>query len=177
MELNELIINSKNGDQESMAILLDMFDPLISKHARLLNYEEAKTDIIIGLIERIQYNDNFCPEGMSEGAVVNYLKTCVMRLRVDLIRKRISKSKLDEISTEDDYSFGSISSFENDLITSTLVECLPRNQKEIIDKIYIQGFKVSEVAHELGVSRQAVNNMKNKALYALKEMINEREEV
>ncbi|AJD92887.1 RNA polymerase sigma factor, sigma-70 family protein [Jeotgalibacillus malaysiensis] len=49
-----------------------------------------------------------------------------------------------------------------------MMEVLSEKEAFIIDCIYISFFSVTEVAHYMGISRQAVNQSKNKALQKIK---------
>ncbi|MCT4687724.1 MAG: sigma-70 family RNA polymerase sigma factor, partial [Vallitalea sp.] len=50
--IKDLIMDAKT-DKDSMYVLIKQFEPLIDKYSRLLNYEEARTDLIIAFIELI----------------------------------------------------------------------------------------------------------------------------
>lgn len=58
--------------------------------------------------------------------------------------------------------------FDRNIFISELLDSLPINQRKVIILKYIYEFSDTDIAKQLGVSRQAINSTKNRALKNLR---------
>lgn len=73
MNLAEIALNAANEDEEAIVVIIKKFMPTILKFSRELNYEEAETDLIIGLLEKLPKISSKIVVNTHEGVVVNYI--------------------------------------------------------------------------------------------------------
>ena len=170
----DLIDLSQSGNVDATLELVNRFNPLLRKYTYRLNFDDAYDELLVDflvLIKTIQFHTfSIC----TEGAVVSYIHKSIYNSYIKL-SKRINKlrniqlfSDLDEnelyyiesiYSRNDDYSF---------LDTQCFELFLSRPEASIIKMIFYSGYSISETALICGISRQAVNQTKKRALTKLK---------
>ena len=64
----------------------------------------------------------------------------------------------------------SVSSIETRVLISVLIKSLAKLQQNVINMKFIQGFSEKYISKVLGISRQAVNRTKNRALNNLRKL-------
>lgn len=163
MELKEIITNIQSGDLSYLNQLLNELESIIDNISRNLPYPEAKTDLIIFLIELSKkininkyYNDNIL-----KGVIIKSLKN----KKIDLFRKNI-KSNIKECNLTLEIPFEIHSNIEIEDILSKL----PSNQRIVLKERFINQKSDIEIANEFGITRQAVNRSKNRGLKNLKKI-------
>jgi hypothetical protein len=93
-----LIEKSKNYDKYSMELLIIKFEPILNSLSYKLGYDCAKTDLTIFFIKLIYSIKLESIMNLSEGALVNYIKTSFYREYY-----RLSKAQIkNEIHQEND---------------------------------------------------------------------------
>lgn len=90
--------------------------------------------------------------------------------RMQYVSKQIQKR---EVKFEDINYFGSISTFENELVSkifvNEVINTIPnRKCRYVVNKVVIEGYTEKEIAEELKISQQAVNKCKQRALHYLR---------
>lgn len=105
-------------------------------------------------------------------SIRSYLFVSVKNKCLDLLRKRNSFAKIQEISTKHDtavesYDHFVLSELESLFISS--LEKLPERCREIFELSRMQGLKNREIAAQLNLSEKTVENQMTKALHILKE--------
>ncbi len=176
MELYNLILLAKKHEQQAICILLDKFRNLLRKYANRLMYEDAENELHLFFIELIYRFpiEKFREE--DEGRIVVYINKCIHHEYIFLLKKIINQKQeivFCDISEEQQQMIESRAAILDDYNQMTILEIKNSlNEKEwkIIEQIYILGYTVSEVAHNLGISRQAVNQMKNRILKKLRKI-------
>lgn len=163
--LLNLVSKAQNGNETAMLSIIIRFEPLIKKLSRELNYEEAQTDLIIFIIEltrkipRDKFNNN------DEGQLVNYIHKSLTNRKFYLFRKYVKgtpeKIPLDEtrIGCE-----SMIDKLDDKIFLEELLRKLSTLQKQILTLKYLYGYSNIEIANKLNISRQAVNQAKNRAM-------------
>lgn len=73
----------------------------------------------------------------------------------------------EEEQAKEDFTLSS----ENKIVIRCLLDVLPVNGREIVEKIYLQGLTETEVAKQLNISQQAVNRCKRKMLNQLSQKV------
>lgn len=89
ISLYDLIILSSNGDKDSKMILINKFQPLLTKYSKKLNYEGAETDLVIFFLELIsvlsKYNKSIFKN--NERVLVKYIATSICHKYINLSKK------------------------------------------------------------------------------------------
>ncbi|KNY25314.1 sigma-70 family RNA polymerase sigma factor [Pseudobacteroides cellulosolvens] len=167
MQLKTIIFYAQKRKGNYLEEVISKFRFLVKKYARLLNYEDAESDLILHLIELIDK----MPALRQDNAYVSYIHKSIVNKYLYL-KKRIYKNKLYEIPLEDiDYLLNEEKSMMDLFICTDYVNKLPQKQKNIIYKLFFQQYSEIEIAKQLQISKQAVNKTKKKALCNLKEVL------
>lgn len=164
--LTILVINAQAGNQEAMLQLIARFQPLLKKHARILNYEDSYNDLVLRFIETIHNAKIDTIKNKSEGAIVNYIARSVYhsycKLVEQAIAQRTSPYSLDELSRQQLYSSDAYHSPEAEALE------FPKNlltpyEEQILRLIYERDLSISKIAQKNNISRQAINQVKLRA--------------
>jgi RNA polymerase sigma factor (sigma-70 family) len=168
--LAELIIQFQKGDNRGAEIIIEKFMPLLKKYAYKLNYEDAYDDIIVDFLALLLHIKLDSLHSIDDGALTVYFQRSIHSFyikRLATIKRNknlIFYSDLNErevykleshLATIDNY-------FENEL--PGLEAILTKHEWELITLIYIIGYSIKEVADAWGLTKQAVNQLKNRAL-------------
>lgn len=171
--LYELIKSSSEGDQNATMEIIEKFFPLIKKYSIKLSYEDADTDLIISLIEIITYLSKSEDSNIinKEECIVGYISESLKHKYIQLskVRDNIYKHEVElniELSNEE-----VINNEEENIFLNDILNKLPELQRKVIKERYLEDRTCSEIAKKLGISRQAVNKLKNRALNNLRKYI------
>lgn len=168
-----IIAKSQGGDGDATLMLVEKFNPLLKKYAYKLSYDDAYNDLLTDFIELLHNMQIKNIHNKSEGSMVSYICTSVHSSYIKrLIEvKRLGKLLLySDLNENELYYVESISS-TNDVYNyelSFIQKILTKQELEVISMIYFTGYTVTEIANFYGTSRQAVNQMKNRALKKLR---------
>lgn len=164
MSLYSIYQNAKMGDEESILMLYEKFQPKIKKCSRRLNYETAETDIIIRFLEFIKNTDFEALRSKCDGSVINYTNKFFDNTYLNLLNAKCTNVLF--IYLNDENSFTKDVPYYDDQ-SNLEIDCfsyLTEQQRKIIVYRYIYGYSVQEIAQKLKVSRQAVNRTKNRGI-------------
>lgn len=166
----ELIVAAKSGDQTCLLEIINMFKPLIKKYAYKMNYEDAESDLIVGIIQLIQN----MPLLTNDGQAVNYINQSIYTLYIKYIKQQIIKREnecpydtemLSNLNTlYEDFS-------EPNIDLHNALKSLPFLQQQIVILKFFYMMSDKEIISRLGISRQSVYKNKIKALEKLKKML------
>lgn len=168
------IIKSQKGDRDATLKLINKFMPLLKKYAFKLNYEDAYNDLIMDFMESLHnvHVENMKSKG--EGSMVSYICTSIHSSYV----KRLGKIKklqicidYSELSEGEQYYIESLSATNDshfDFYVESLGEFLTVPELSVIKLVFYYGLSVNDIAKFYCISRQAVNQTKNRALKKLK---------
>jgi len=170
----DLITKSQAGDFNATMELIDKFNPLLRKYAYKLFYDGAYDDLLVDFIEllhKIQL-DNI--RDRSEGSLVSYLhkSICDSYIKRSKYLKKLNNFVLySDLSDCELYYVNTACAttdiyFEHEL--TALCNILTKSELQIINMLYLLGYTVRETAFSLGITRQAVNQMKKRGLKKLK---------
>lgn len=168
------IIKIQNGDNDTTLKLIVKFDPLLKKYAHSLYYEDAYYDLLVDFIElltnlhidRLQYKE--------DGRMISYITTSI---RNNYIKQLIKLKKLKNfitfsyLSENEQYFLEALTATNDTYINldyDLFKEILTYREFLVIKMIFYEGYSVKETANKNGITRQAVNQMKNSALNKLK---------
>lgn len=171
------IIKIQDGDNDSTIKLVEKFKPLMKKYAYILHYEDAYHDLLADFIELLLKLKVERIKNKEEGSMISYLSTSIHSsyikklIKVKQMRNFIVYSDL----TEKELHYIDALTATNDIyigIDYDIMRKLLTNQEFIIIKmIFYEGYSVTETANANGITRQAINQMKNRALKKLKDRI------
>ncbi len=155
--------------------LISDFSPLLKKHASRLRYEDAEADLRLDFIKLIC---DFKVEAFSNKENSYVLAYIEKSMRNSFIRH----SKRNQQYRSRCVLFGDLNDDQKDLVeklavtydhyneidTNQLKGLLTERQCSVIHFLYYRDRSVEETGQALGISRQAVNQSKNKALVRLR---------
>lgn len=175
----DIIAKSQAGNGDATLELIQKFNPLLKKYAYKLHYEDAYDDLLIDFIGFLNDMEIENINNKSEGGIVNYVcssihSSYIKRLiRIKPFQKFLLYSELSDAELDYVESISSISDtyVEYDAIYN---EKLTRSEARILQLIYLYGYTATEIATYYGISRQAVNQMKKRALGKLKDALSDK---
>ena len=162
---------AQENDNDALEKAIQTFMPLIKKFSYKTKYEDMESDLILCLIELIKHIDleGFKGEN-SEYRLIAYIFKSIKNKYIWASKRWVAdKNSLTELQ----YETISIATYDNykDIDFFMLINPLTELQKKVIISLFYMGFSVSETADFLGISRQAVNQCKKRALQKLKEIV------
>ena len=173
--LFELIKDYDKGDQKATMEIIEKFNPILRKYSKKLNYDGSDTDLIISLIETVAYLSRVSNNKIADndGCIVGYitksLKSEYIKLSrawCNICRHEYELDNAVEIPDNDKFH-----EKEDYIYLNEIIDRLSFAQRMVIEERFLKDKSCSIIAAEMGISRQAVNNLKNRALKKLKESI------
>ena len=165
--LLELIRSAQAGNQNDMLLLIQKFAPILKKYGGQLKREDGINDMVLYFIELIYQVDTEKMASTCDGALVNYIAKCIYRFFLKLSEKAHADScvLLFEDLPEPQKASLAATSFNDDTPFEWVIPInyLTENERMIIDLIYKQGYSSAEIANQLGINRQSVNQTKKRA--------------
>lgn len=163
--LKKDLIKVQEGNDEILLTVINNFNPLISKCAYLLNYEDSKSDLCVFFIELIQ--NLKLNKFQNDSQIVSYIAKSMKHeyIRLSKIKVRHAENEiLIGHELENEISYDPIIEEDNLIyIKQILNDYLTQKEKTVLYAIYFMDYSVSEIANLYHISRQAVNKTKNKA--------------
>lgn len=174
-ELKNTILSAQNYDTTAMARLIDKFEPLLGKYIRIMKYDEDfKSDIILAFIELIHKIDmSAFIKDVNDYVLIKYISTSVYHSYISLskIKNKTDKERSYSVTFEDNTQ-GTLITYDtpvNDVILHEFLhDKLTDNEYMCIEYIVLQEYTSVEIASYLGITRQAVNQCKRRAIDKLK---------
>ena len=167
--LYKIIKNCKDGNKEDILYILNKFDPLINKYSRLLEYDDAKQDLILALINVI-YKIPIHKEIFKEDKyIISYIEKSII-YKYWAISKRQQAEKYS-YAYEFDFNLIADKREENTIELHDLLKDLTERERNVITSKYIQKMTDVEIGQLNNISRQAVNQAKNRAIDKLRAYI------
>lgn len=165
---NSLLIDLIQNNQEEA---YRIFKKLINFYSIKLRYEDAIGELNLFFFELINGIDLNRFNADDTNGLCRYIKTSLKHKYIDLYRQRqkeeFSSCELNENIINTKLNFESI------IEATDLLTTLTQKQRIIIYYRYFYSLSCEEIGEILGISRQAVNGLKNRALKELKETIKE----
>lgn len=174
-ELEDIIIAAQNLDKDAMYEIITRFDPIISKYTRRMRYDEDfKSDMVLHLIETVYKIDLTKFRIPNDYALINYINNTLYHKYILLSKRQVGIRQsenhfenedleewlgIDESTTED---------IDNVLLNNTMKQVLTEREYSCVKLMVIEGLSSAEAAKLLGISRQTVNENKNRGLNKLK---------
>jgi len=167
-------IKAAKEDDTCLFDLIVKFAPLLKKYSYILKYEDAFYELQADFIELIMGTDFDRIFNINNYILLSYIKKSIYNSYLKRSKKyseycyrncffcEMSKEQLaanlHDYKMHDEY---------DELIKGLFQKCLTKIECEIINLIYYCGYNSSEISRIKHISRQAVDQMKNKALNKL----------
>lgn len=168
IDIMKKVIKYKQGDNESLLKIIDVFSPIIDKYSRLLDREDTRQDLIVHLIKVMEkidlHNDNFCKDKIIVSYIAKSIRNEYIRLSRIKTRRAINETELN-LDLEIAYEGGDL---EFELLDT--FKLLTKKEAYIMKLIYVYCLSTSEISQYMNISRQAVNQAKNRALKKIREI-------
>ena len=165
-------------DDAAALQLLGMFDKLLRKYARLLGTEDAYEELRLFFFELLDKlkSKELCSD--SDGYAVNYISKSVKNQYIALSKARNSRREdtFSDMSEEQMIYVEQIAATDDRVdisLSFALGNKLSEREKVILQQIFVDEYSIEEIAQQLNISRQAVNQAKNRALNKIREALNE----
>ena len=166
-------------DDDAALQLLEMFDKLLKKYARLLGTEDAYEELRLFFFELLDKlkSKELCSD--SDGYAVNYISKSVKNQYIALSKARNSRREdtFSEMSEEQMVYVEQIAATDDRVdISSYFPSGNELSEREIIilQQFFVDDYSIEEIAQQLNISRQAVNQAKNRALNKIRKALNGR---
>lgn len=167
---------SRLPDEDACVELLSRFDPLLRKYSRELNYEDSYEDLRLFFIELVMKLKDSPLVKKGDGYLVNYISASVKHHYIFLSKSsRRLPILFSDISEEQRNHLEYITAQESAPKLSDYFpvnDLLSEREIAILDMHYVQGYSISEIANLFQISRQAINQSKNKAINKIKKATN-----
>lgn len=159
----------KLPDEAAALQLLEMFEKLLKKYARQLGTEDAYEDLrlfFFELITKLKGKD-ICSD--NDGYIVSYITKSVKNQYIAMSKNR-NAHKEDMFSDVSDEQMTYIEQLAATNDTVDISFYYPQNNKlttreqTILHLFFVSDHSIEDIAHHLNISRQAVNQTKNRAL-------------
>lgn len=113
----------------------------------------------------------------NDGAMLNYIKRAIHNQNIVFLKEQ-RKLRESEVACDQE-SFISLfddklsdnNEFNDILLQDAMMDVLSEKERICIEMIVLRGFTAQHVADMLGVTKQAVNQCKNRALAKLKDLL------
>lgn len=168
--LYQVIERCKEGSEEHILYILNEFDPLINKYARCLEYDDTKQELILAFIETIHKIPIHKEIFKEDKYIISYIEKSIIYKYLAISKKQ---SKIKKYSYEYDFDFDLVADKreENSLELEDLLKVLTHREGNVIVSKYIHKMTDVEIGEINNISRQAVNQAKNRAIDKLREYI------
>lgn len=163
----EEVLKYRSGNIESLEKIINIFSAIINKFSRLLDGEDTKQDLIMFTINVINNMSLQNKSFFEDRIIFTYISKSIRNEYIKLSQKS-EKIKINEKEIDLDIEIG-YEEFESELEILDLFKILSDKEGYIMKLIYVHYLSISEVADFMMISRQAVNQTKNRALKKLRE--------
>lgn len=164
----KIIDVKKYNKDEGILDILAIFDNIINKYSRKLNGEDTKQDLYVFLIKLIKNIDELSIVNYEDKQVLSYFSKALKNEYIRLSKKN------DRRKNNEDYNYEEIvwgyDFIESNIEVLDSINNLNNYEKNIIKMVVLNGYSVSEVAKRTGKSRQAISQVKNRAISKLKKV-------
>jgi RNA polymerase sigma factor (sigma-70 family) len=178
-EIRDLIHNAQCGDENSKIELIKKFEPLIKKYSKYLSDDDSCNILTLFLLELIKKFNLSNMKDDSPSAYIKYIQTslrhfCYKEVKSEknrnYIEKPFSSFSEEEIQTILSKNHSVDHYFNNDF-NDLIAEILNDRERQIMYFLYYEGYSVNELSRLEGISRQAINQTKKRALQKLREKL------
>lgn len=164
--LKGLIKDFRTQDVTAFEIIFEEFKGLISFYAKKINYEDAFGELSLFLLELLYSIDLSKFKKDKSDTLKRYIAVSIRNKYIALSKQFCEREKRElSFFDKDSYSFG----FEGMLDMLDALKHLSASQQNVLIYKYVYSLSDCQIAETLGITRQAVNRLKNRGLKALKD--------
>ena len=167
---------AKSGSSEAMMKIINIFLPIIHKYTQLLSYDEdCKSELVMKLISLVKNEiqldkmSNAC-----DGAIINYINFSLRHYYISLSVKQ-RQIKANEITYDHEALIAVLEEYyhisenpKDELLIDTIASVLTKKELFCVKSIIFDGYTAEQLAAYFQVSKQAINQCKNRALKKLR---------
>lgn len=164
----------KHGDQEQMLFLLDTFEPLLKKYARLLRSEDAFEELQCFLLSFAREMPLEKLTAPTNGVIISYISKAVYHQYIAISKGRKKQPRTVYIEEQKDYdllqydaAFGESDTYSG-LVLHDMRQILTKEEYHVVYEHYFRQRSIQDIADSVGKTRQAINQCKNSALKKLR---------
>ena len=169
--LKPIIEKFKKQDMTVFEPLYDLFKRLIMLYSKKLYYDDAAGELTLFFIELLYSIDLSKFHNDDSVSLKKYIAVAIKNRYIAL---SVNKERYGKVSNKlYDNLEGYLPNFEEHFSLLESINVLSDKQRQIVIYKYIYGYSDFEIAVLLGISRQAVNRLKNRALKCLREFFAE----
>ena len=162
------LIEYREGNNNSLLEIIEIFNLLISKYSRLLDKEDTRQDLIIHLIKVLTNIPIENKRVLKNKEIIGYIAKSIRNEYIKLSKKR-DKIRLNEMELSLDIKI-SHEDCKTEFEILDMFKVLTKKEAYIMKLLYVYYLSVSEVADYMKISRQAVNQSKNRSLKKIREL-------
>ena len=172
-ELCQMIERSQNGDEESTMKLVERFSPLLRKYARKADVEDSFEELQCRFLELLAAIDIRKLNCRTDSVIIQYINQTLFHQYIAISKKSKTPvyAYIDDLSDynplEHDIRLSEVDEYLS-LLLIDMQRTLTMVEYRTLFSLYILQYSVSETSNKLGISRQAVNQTKKRALQKLK---------
>lgn len=165
--LKKLIIDFREGDVQAFAVIYEEFRKMVYYYSRKIGNEDAYQELMIFLIELL-YNIELSrfPNDKNDN-LKRYIAVSLRNKYIVISKKKRDEEKVLIGIYDDDVTYNYNG---EDIMLKEMLETLSDKQRRIVVYRYIYGYSDSEIANCMGISRQAVFRLRNRAFRLLREI-------
>lgn len=172
----DLVAQSQAGNDSAMLKLVDKFKPLLRKYALKLKDDDAYYDLLADFLELVKSIPVKRMRNCSDGAYVTYVQKAIYN---SYIKRSIQSQKDQMIIFYSDMSEGERYHMEErlsacddyaDIRKGMFCKVLTETERKVVEMIFFEGYPAPKIAAVCGISRQAVNQTKLRAIKKLAEL-------
>lgn len=175
-KLIQLITKVQNKNKKSMMELIEKFNPLLYKFTYHLGYDDAYQDLLVGFIELINNLNLGNLKNTGDCFLLSYIKNSVYRNYISLSKIKckfknthILMCQLSDFQTQAIVeNAGCMKDSYSQITLQDINSILTEKEFDIINFIFFYGYDVQQISNKMGISRQAVNQTKKRALDKLR---------
>lgn len=168
--LKGLIKDLKKQDVTAFEIIFEEFRGLISFYAKKTGYEDTFGELSLFLIELLYSIDLSKFKKDKSDTLKRYIAVSIRNKYISLSKQFCEKEKREmSFFEKDSYSIG----FEGMLDMLDALKHLSSSQRNVLIYKYVYSLSDCQIAEMLGITRQAVNRLKNRGLKSLKNYFSE----
>jgi len=185
MEIRELMERARQGDEKAFSLLCRQFTGLVKRYAWQSHVrsiaEEAEAEGWLAVVRAVRTFDAKLGVPLA-GYVESQVKFAVWNLFKRERRRWQRETVLEKLAAEDEEENGQLlerlpgpasvaAEVEDSLFAGVLagwLAGLPERQRQVIAVTLLEGRQLTAVARELGITAQAVHNLRRRGLARLK---------
>lgn len=171
MDFLKIVAEYQKGETEVLLKIISKFNPIINKYNRLFLYDDISSELIIAIIEALKKLK--LEKIKSSGQLVVYISTVIKNKYIDLVHA--NQTPDFEVLTNNIIASMSltceIKNLDSKLNVNDLIKSLTKEQKWVIEEMFLFEKTESKLAKNKNVTKQAINNMKKRAFKKLKQGI------